>query len=62
MNSQRKPKPIVFSLRLFKVYGNLVLVIGRLYVGYVGIILNVPGLISIDLWFLKWEKGYGPNA
>lgn len=56
-----KPKPIVFSVRLFKVYGSRVFIIGRLYVGYVGIILNVPGLIAIDLWFLKWSKDHQPT-
>ena len=57
-----EPKPIVFGLRLFrKVTGYRVLITGRLYVGYVGLILNVPGLIAIDLWFLNWEKGYKPS-
>ena len=58
-----KPKPIIFCLRFGrKVVGYRVLITGRLYVGYVGIILNVPGVIALDLWFNKWEKGYKPNA
>lgn len=58
-----KPKPIVFGLRfLWKVTGYRVLIVGRLYVGYVGIILNIPKLIAFDLWFLNWEKGHKPHA
>ena len=57
----RKPKPIVISLRRATTPSR-VLIVGRLYVGYVGIILNIPKLIAFDLWFLKWEKGHTPNA
>ena len=57
-----KPKPIVFGLRLFRKFpDHRVLILGRLYVGYVGLILTVPNLISIDLWFLNWEKDYKPS-
>jgi hypothetical protein len=56
-----KPKPIVFSIRRATTPYR-VLTVGRLYVGYVGIILNIPKVISFDLWFNKWEKGYKPNA
>lgn len=57
--NQPKPKKIVFGLRR-ATNPYRVLIVGRLYVGYVGIILNVPGLIAIDLWFLKWQEGYAP--
>jgi hypothetical protein len=57
---ERKPKPIVFGLRR-ATSPHRVLIVGRLYVGYVGIILNLPRLISFDLWFLKWQKGYEPS-
>lgn len=58
--NQPKPKPIVFGLRK-ATSPYRVLIVGRLYVGYVGIILNLPRLISLDLWFLKWQKGYKPS-
>ena len=56
-----KPKPIVFGLRRATTPSR-VLIVGRLYVGYVGIILNIPKLIAFDLWFLNWEKGHKPHA
>ena len=61
VDTQPKPKRAVFSIRRATTPYR-VLIVGRLYVGYVGIILNVPGVIALDLWFNKWEKGYKPNA
>jgi hypothetical protein len=59
VDNQPKPKPVIFCIRLGKkVVGYRVFITGRLYVGYVGIILNVPGVIALDLWFLKWDKHY----
>lgn len=50
----RPPKKIVITLT--RPHGYPALIIGRLYVGYVGIIW-VNRLFEFDLWILKPQKG-----
>ena len=51
----KNPHKFLLSMNTNK-HGRTFFRIGRLYKGYVGLMLTIHNVFSMDVWILNWEK------